>query len=46
MVLNKKKLQKIEITMQDIWAWTKPKTHKDKKKYSRKIKYKKNCYSW
>jgi hypothetical protein len=31
-----KKLVKIEITLQEIWAATKPKVHKNKKRYSRK----------
>jgi len=33
-----KKLKKIEVTMQDIWAQTKPKVHKNKKKYNHKPK--------
>lgn len=36
------KLEQIQVTMQDIWAWTKPKVHKNKKKYTRKSKHK-NC---
>ena len=34
------KLEQIQVTMQDIWAWTKPKVHKNKKKYTRKFKHK------
>jgi hypothetical protein len=29
-------MEKIEIEMKDIWAHTKPKVHKNKKKYNRK----------
>lgn len=30
------KLEKIEVEMSEIWAHTKPKIHKNKKKYDRK----------
>jgi hypothetical protein len=30
------KLEKVELTMEEIWAHTKPKVHKNKKKYNRK----------
>jgi hypothetical protein len=30
------KLKKIEVEMSEIWAHTKPKIHKNKKKYDRK----------
>lgn len=30
------KLKKIEVSMEEIWAHTKPKIHKSKKKYDRK----------
>jgi hypothetical protein len=35
-----KKLQVIQVTMQDIWNVTCPMVHKSKKSYSRKIKHK------
>ena len=28
-------MKRIEVSMQDIWAWTKPKAHRNKKKYDR-----------
>lgn len=34
------KLQKVEVTMQEIWQQTKPKVHKSKKTYTRKNKHK------
>ena len=34
------KLQKVEVTMQEIWQQTKPKVHKSKKAYTRKNKHK------
>lgn len=36
------KLQKIQVEMQDIWDASRPNIHKNKKKYSRKGKNKKN----
>lgn len=33
-------MKKIKVTMQEIWAQTKPKIYENKKKYSRKVKYK------
>lgn len=35
-----KKLKTITVSMQEIWQHTKPKVHKDKKKYTRKDKHK------
>lgn len=37
-----KKIQEITVTMQEIWQQTTPKVHKNKKKYTRKDKHKKN----
>ena len=37
-----KKLIKIEVTVQDIWAHTRPAVVRNKKKYNRK-KFKKGC---
>ena len=34
-------MKKIEVTIQEIWDASKPKVFKNKKKYSRKSKYKK-----
>jgi hypothetical protein len=34
------KLQKVEVTMQEIWQQTKPKIHRSKKTYTRKNKHK------
>jgi hypothetical protein len=31
-------MEKVEITMNDIWMQTKPKVHRNKKKYNRKDK--------
>jgi hypothetical protein len=36
-----KRLQKIEVSQQDIWDATRPNIEQNKKKYSRKEKYKK-----
>jgi hypothetical protein len=36
------KLNKIEVTMQEIWQQTKPKIHQSKKTYRRKNKHKNN----
>jgi len=36
------KLEKVEVTMQEIWQQTKPKIHKSKKTYRRKNKHKIN----
>ena len=36
------KLQKVEITMQEIWQQTTPKIHRNKKTYTRKNKHKNN----
>jgi len=33
-------MEKIELTMSEIWAHTKPIVHKNKKKYNRKTKHK------
>jgi len=30
------KLEQVQVTMQEIWQQTKPKVHRNKKKYSRK----------
>ena len=35
-------MKKIEITMQEIWQATRPAMHRNKKKYSRKSKHKKD----
>ena len=40
-----KKLETIEITMQEIWQATRPNVYKNKKKYTRKAKHKKLQYS-
>jgi len=32
-------MKQIQITIQEIWNETKPKIHKNKKKYTRKIKH-------
>ena len=37
-----KKLQKIEMTLQEIWAATRPIIYKNKKKYTRKNMHKNN----
>lgn len=34
------KLKQIEVSMQEIWAHTRPVLHKNKKKYTRKPKHK------
>jgi len=34
------KLKTIEVSMQEIWAHTRPVVHKNKKKYTRKNKHK------
>ena len=34
------KLQKVEVTMQEIWQQTTPKIHRNKKTYRRKTKHK------
>lgn len=36
------KLIKIEVTIQDIWGQTRPSVQRNKKKYYRKTKHKKN----
>lgn len=36
------KLEKVEVTMQEIWQQTTPKIHKSKKTYRRKNKHKNN----
>lgn len=33
-------MKTVEVTMQEIWQQTKPKIHKNKKKYNRKNKHK------
>lgn len=35
-----KKLEKIEVTIQEIWQATRPNVYKNKKKYTRKNKHK------
>jgi hypothetical protein len=35
-----KKLQQVEVTIQEIWQQTKPKIHRSKKTYTRKNKHK------
>lgn len=37
---NKDKLQKVELTMQEIWQEMRGNVHKNKKKYTRKKKHK------
>jgi hypothetical protein len=39
---NHLKMQKIEVTMQEIWQQTKHKVHRSKKTYTRKNKHKNN----
>jgi len=39
-----KKLQVIEVTMQEIWMATRPSVQKSKKHYTRKTKHKKDIY--
>ena len=41
---SKKKLQKIELSMQEIWEATRPNIEKNKKKYERKNKHKNKGY--
>ena len=36
-----KKIKKIEMTLQEIWAAMRPNVYKNKKKYTRKSKHKK-----
>ena len=38
----KKTIRKVEITQQDIWDASRPNIHKNKKKYTRKKKHKKD----
>ncbi len=38
--MEKSKLTRIQLTMQEIWDACKPKIQKNKKKYTRKIKHK------
>jgi len=40
--MKDKKIQKVEITMQDIWNASKTAITKNKKKYNRKTKHKSN----
>jgi predicted acetyltransferase len=40
--MKDKKIQKVEITMQEIWNASKPAITKNKKKYNRKTKHKSN----
>lgn len=35
-----KKLEKIQVTIQELWAAARPHVHKNQKKYSRKTKHK------
>jgi len=35
-------MQKIVVSLQERWAQTTPKIHKNKKKYDRKVKHRKN----
>ena len=37
----KKKLQNVKLTLQEIWAATRPNVYQNKKKYTRKSKHKK-----
>lgn len=41
---TKKKLNEIELTMEEIWQHTMPKVEKSKKKYQRKPKHKNKGY--